>query len=50
MQTINIKSIETEGNSVIAKVLIDSNEEIIRTIFTEEYGNDIVTDRIDAYV
>lgn len=50
MQTINIKSIETEGNSVIAKVLIDCNEEIIRTTFTEEYGNDIVTDRIDAYV
>ncbi len=50
MKTIKIKSIEKEGNSVIARVVIDDNDEIIRTTFTEEYSNDIVTDRIDAYV
>lgn len=50
MKTIKIKSIEKEGNSVIARVVIDDNDEIIRTTFTDEYSNDIVTDRIDAYV
>ena len=50
MKTIKIKSIEKEDNSVIARIVIDNSEEIIRTTFTEEYSNDIVTDRIDAYV
>ena len=48
MKTIKIKSIEKEDNSVIAWIVIDNSEEIIRTNFTEEYSNDIVTDRIDA--
>ncbi|MBO5865868.1 MAG: hypothetical protein J6Q73_07455 [Bacteroidaceae bacterium] len=48
MKTIKIKSIEKEDNSVIARIVIDNSEEIIRTTFTEEYSNDIVTDRIDA--
>ena len=50
MKTINIKSINIENGTVIAKLLFDNTEETIKTTISNEYAEHIVTDRIDAYV
>ena len=50
MKIINIKSIKIENNTVIAKLMFDDVEETITTTIGEEYINNVVTDRIDAYV
>ena len=50
MKTINIRSISIENSTVIAKLLFDNVEETITTTISEDYINNVVTDRIDAYV